>query len=118
MRNPGHCSVSWETGGTRENGETGGNGGNGENGENGENGGKEREEKERGMTESELARAFESEPLKGVDLTEVKRQRTRKEVIKIMRFLVSKKQVLSDGRLDYTSGSAPKHTRRARFARR
>ena len=56
-----------------------------------------------------LEKEFLCEPLISVDLTEVKQQRTREEVRKIMQFLVARKHVLSDGKLDYTREEAPKH---------
>jgi hypothetical protein len=57
----------------------------------------------------ELEKHFQEEPLKSVDLTGLKRQRSQEEVTKIMEFLVTKKHTLSDGRLDYNDGRRPPH---------
>jgi hypothetical protein len=62
-----------------------------------------------GVEVGELERHFQEEPLKSVDLTELRRQRTKEEVRKVMEFLVTKKHVLSDGRLNYTDDSRSPH---------
>ena len=46
---------------------------------------------------------FENEPLKSVDLTELKKERTEAEVEKLARLLVKYKHLLSDGSLDFKS---------------
>ena len=58
----------------------------------------------------EFEKFFQEEPLKSVDLSELKKQRSAEEVKRIMQFLVSKKHVLSDGKLDYLKNPSPQHS--------
>jgi hypothetical protein len=56
-----------------------------------------------------LEKLYSEEPLKSVDWTETKRQRTPDEVRKLMTFLSRRKEVLSDGKLDYWNDPVPHH---------
>ena len=53
---------------------------------------------------------FKHEPLKSVDLTELKKQRTPEEVEKLARVLVKYKHLLSDGTLDFRTNPTVKHS--------
>lgn len=52
---------------------------------------------------------FEKEPLESVDLTELKKQRSEKEVEALARVLVEFKDLLSDGSLDFKTNPDVKH---------
>jgi hypothetical protein len=53
---------------------------------------------------------FKTEPLKSVDLTEMKEQRSPQDVEKLCKFLAEYRDLLSDGTLDYKTDPTPKHT--------
>jgi hypothetical protein len=52
---------------------------------------------------------FEEEPLKSVDLSELRKQRSEEEVEKLARLLVKYKHLLSDGTLDFRTNPTVKH---------
>lgn len=54
--------------------------------------------------------AFEKEPLKSVDLTELRKQRTEEEVRKLASLLIKYQHLLSDGMLDFTNTDSTKHS--------
>ena len=55
-------------------------------------------------------REFEREPLKSVDLTELRKQRTPEQVEKLARVLFKYKHLLSDGTLDFRTNPTVKHS--------
>jgi hypothetical protein len=59
-----------------------------------------------------ILKEFEMEPLKSVDLSELNKQRRPDEVMKLKKFLVKYKSLLSDGILDYKTNPNPKHNTR------
>ena len=52
---------------------------------------------------------FEREPLKSVDLRELKQQRTEREVILLVLLLIRYKHILSNGELDFNTNPKVKH---------
>ena len=61
------------------------------------------------VTDEVVAADWTKEPLTQVDLSQLKGERSEDEIKKLMRVIWEYRHLLSDGHLDFTKTSAPKH---------
>ena len=68
------------------------------------------------VTDEVVAADWTKEPLTQVDLSQLEGERSKDEIEKLMRVIWEYRHLLSDGHLDFTKTSAPKHSTVCRIA--